>query len=74
MKKRVLAMFLATMMLLSLVGCGKQEEPAVPAAEPEPIEEPEPVIEPEPEPEPVNPETASGWFELPYISGGRHVQ
>ena len=51
MKKRVLAMFLATMMLLSLVGCGKQEEPAVPAAEPEPIEEPEPVIEPEPEPE-----------------------
>ena len=44
MKKRVLAMFLATMMLLSLVGCGKQEEPAVPTAEPEPIEEPEPVI------------------------------
>ena len=37
MKKRVLAMFLATMMLLSLAGCGKKEEPAVPAAEPESI-------------------------------------
>ena len=29
MKKRTLAMFLATMMLLSLAGCGKKEEPAV---------------------------------------------
>ena len=52
MKKRVLAMFLATMMLLSLASCGKKEEPAVPAAEPEPIEEPTPASEPQPEPEP----------------------
>ena len=52
MKKRTLAMFLATMMLLSLAGCGKKEEPVVPAAEPEPIEEPAPAPEPQPEPEP----------------------
>ena len=48
MKKRTLAMFLAMMMLLSLAGCGKKEEPVVPAAEPEPIEEPAPAPEPEP--------------------------
>lgn len=52
MKKRVLAMFLAAMMVVSLAGCGEKEEPAVPAAEPETIEEPEPVPEPEPQPEP----------------------
>ena len=52
MKKRVLAMFLAAMMVVSLTGCGEKEEPAVPVSEPEPIQEPEPVPEPEPEPEP----------------------
>ncbi|MDY3984996.1 DUF3048 domain-containing protein [Dysosmobacter sp.] len=52
MKKRVLAMILAAMLAVSLAGCGEKEEPAVPAAEPEPIQEPEPVPEPKPEPEP----------------------
>ena len=42
MKKRVLSMFLAAMMLLSLAGCGKKEEPAEPTVQPEPIEEPTP--------------------------------
>ena len=67
MKKRVLAMFLATMMLLSLAGCGKKEEPAVPAAEPEPIEEPAPEPEPvpEPEPEPVGPAGTNPLTGLP---------
>ena len=65
MKKRALAAFLAMMMLLSLVGCGKQEEPVVPAAEPEPIEEPEPVPEPEPEPEPVGPAGTNPLTGLP---------
>ena len=45
MKKRMLALLLAAMMVLTFAGCGKEEEP-----EPEP--EPEPVVEPEPEPEP----------------------
>ena len=53
MKKRVLAMLLAVGLALSLFGCGKKEEPAEPAVEPEPIEEPEP--EPVPEPEPYVP-------------------
>ena len=52
MKKRVLAMFLAVMMAVSLAGCGEKEESAVPAAEPVPVEEPEPVPEPEPDPDP----------------------
>ena len=52
MNKRVLAMLLAAVMLLSLAGCGKKEEPVEPAVEPEPIEEPVPEPEPEPEPEP----------------------
>ena len=51
MNKRVLAMLLAAVMLLSLAGCGKKEEPVEPAVEPEPIEEPVP--EPEPEPEQI---------------------
>ncbi len=42
------AVFLAAAMLLSLAGCGKEEVPAEPVLEPEPIEAPEP--EPEPEP------------------------
>ena len=65
MKKRVLAMFLATMMLLSLAGCGKKEEPAVPAAEPESIEEPAPESEPVPEPEPVGPAGTNPLTGLP---------
>ncbi len=67
MKKRALAMFLATMMLLSLAGCGKKEEPAVPAAEPEPIEEPAPEPEPAPEtePEPAGPAGTNPLTGLP---------
>ena len=65
MKKRVLAMFLATMMLLSLAGCGKKEEPAVPAAEPESIEEPAPEPEPVPEPESVGPAGTNPLTGLP---------
>ena len=34
MKKRVLAMILAAMMVLSLAGCGEKEEQAVPTVEP----------------------------------------
>ena len=40
MKKRVLAMFLAAMMVVSLTGCGEKYEPAVPVSEPEPIHQP----------------------------------
>ena len=65
MKKRTLAMFLAMMMLLSLAGCGKKEEPVVPAAEPEPIEEPAPEPEPEPEPEPTGPAGTNPLTGLP---------
>ena len=54
MKKRFLAMLLAAMMVVSLAGCGKEEEPA------QPVLEPEPVAEPQPEPEPEQPEKKSG--------------
>ena len=50
MKKRFLAMLLAAMMVVSLAGCGKEEEPAHPVLEPEPVAEPQPELEPEPEP------------------------
>ena len=55
MKKRFLAMLLAAMMVVSLAGCGKEEEPAQPVLEPEPVAEPQPEPEPEPEPEPYVP-------------------
>ena len=64
MKKRVLAMLLAALMLLSLSACGKkeQEQPneqeTVEAPEHEPIAPPEPEPEPEPQlPEHMNPLT-----------------
>ncbi len=54
MKRKLLLLFLAAMMAVTAVGCGKKkEEPAPPVVEePEPEPEPEPKPEPEPEPEP----------------------
>ena len=37
MRKRFLAMLLAAMMVVSLAGCGKEEAPAEPVMEPEPV-------------------------------------
>ena len=63
MRKRMLAVLLAAVMLLGLEGCGKQEEPVEPVVEPEPIEEP--VQEPEPEPEPYVPAGTNPLTGLP---------
>ena len=56
MKKRLLAIFLMCMMLVSLTGCGGEKEQPQPEHEPEQKEEPvilpEPETEVEPEPEP----------------------
>ncbi|MDD3346323.1 DUF3048 domain-containing protein [Oscillibacter sp.] len=62
MKKRVLAILLTAAMLLTLNGCGKkEEEPAQPVLEAEPIEEPQP----EPEIEPVGPAGTNPLTGLP---------
>ena len=50
MKKRVLALFCAVLMLFPLSGCGKKEA-QVPADAPQPVEQPQPQPEAEPEPE-----------------------
>lgn len=63
MRKRMLAVLLAAVMLLGLGGCGKQEEPVEPVVEPEPIEEP--VQEPEPELEPYVPAGTNPLTGLP---------
>lgn len=63
MRKRMLAVLLAAVMLLGLAGCGKREEPVKPVVEPEPIEEP--VQEPEPEPEPYVPAGTNPLTGLP---------
>lgn len=65
MRKRYLAALLAAMLLLSLGGCGKEEEPEVPVVEPEPIVEPVPEPEPEPEPEPYVPAGTNPLTGLP---------
>jgi len=49
MKKRVLAVLLALLMLLALAGCGEQETPEEPPEE-TPVMEPEPIEQTEPEP------------------------
>lgn len=50
MRKRMLAGILAAMMLVTVTGCGKEEEPEAPEVPKVPVVEPEPVEEPLPEP------------------------
>ena len=59
MKKRTAVLFLALMMILSLLGCGGSTDEKEPPEETTPVEEPEPLPEPEPEPDP-QPEEGGG--------------
>lgn len=52
MKKKLLALLLAALLLAPAAGCGKKDEELPPEPDPGPVTEPEPAPEPEPELEP----------------------